>query len=366
MNSVIRKSLTMDHAEAGTAAGHYLRNAWYPTAWSRDVGEKPTGMILLEEEIVIYRTESGAAAAMGNRCPHRFAELHLGKVVGENIQCPYHELQFNPAGGCAHNPHGPTRPAAAHVKSYPTVERHGLIWLWMGDRDRANPDLIPDYSILEDANHSAVTGYLDIDGEYQLYNDNLLDLSHTEFVHPDLLQPGSLDRSAFEVRTEGDTVHFVRESPKEPATGTFQRMLCEGMGGKSGDTVTTRHHIRWDAPAFLYTEITQFWQDKHSVFTQIHFPLPTTHARSRLMFASIRDVKINDKELDDYILKGMTYILGNEDIPMIESQGTFIKDREFFDLKPALLKTDEAAVRARRILARRIREEEGGASSNAA
>jgi vanillate O-demethylase monooxygenase subunit len=341
------------------AAPAYLRNAWYATAWSKDLADAPMAKVMLEEEILLYRKADGTVVALGNRCPHRFVELHRGKVVGDNIQCPYHGLQFNPAGACAHNPHAKNLPAAAKVISYPAEERHRMIWLWMGDHDKADPALIPDFSILCDPEHAVVGGIFEIAADYQLYSDNLLDLSHTEFVHPTLLEQGNLARSVAKVRQDGDTVHFVRDSEKEPASGTFQRMLCEGMGGKAGDIVHTRHHIRWNAPANLLAEITQFRDDKQSVFTNIHIAAPTSRGKCQLLWSATRNFRLNDPELDDYIVTGMAHVLADEDIPPVESQSSYIGSQDLLEMKPVLLPTDEAPIRARRILSRMIKEERG-------
>lgn len=81
--------------------------------------------------MVIFRTESGQVAALHDRCPHRFAPFSMGMVVGENIECPYHGLQFGTDGGCALNPHGDYKiPQAARVQSFPVAERDGVIWIW--------------------------------------------------------------------------------------------------------------------------------------------------------------------------------------------------------------------------------------------
>ena len=80
----------------------FLRNVWYPFAWSEEVGRELFGRTLLDEPIVVYRKENGEAVALGDTCPHRFAPLHQGKLIGDCVQCPYHGLQFDDAGRCAH------------------------------------------------------------------------------------------------------------------------------------------------------------------------------------------------------------------------------------------------------------------------
>src|ERR1700731_4624806 len=72
-------------------SGTYLHNAWYVAAWSDDLGDgQLLGRTILKEPVVLYRKSDGHVAALQDRCPHRFAPLHMGKGVnGDRIQCPY-------------------------------------------------------------------------------------------------------------------------------------------------------------------------------------------------------------------------------------------------------------------------------------
>ena len=114
----------------------FIRNAWYPAAWSADVAAEPLARTFLGEEVVLYRASAGQPVALANACPHRFAALAKGKLHGDSIACPYHGLQFGTDGRCTHNPHGPAT-GAMRVRSYPLCERNGMIWIWMGDPARA-------------------------------------------------------------------------------------------------------------------------------------------------------------------------------------------------------------------------------------
>src|SRR5262249_25748529 len=73
-------------------SGTYLRNAWYVAAWSDDLADgQLIGRTILKQPVVLYRSADGKVAALEDRCPHRFAPLHMGKIVGgDRIQCPYH------------------------------------------------------------------------------------------------------------------------------------------------------------------------------------------------------------------------------------------------------------------------------------
>src|SRR5882757_7605413 len=104
----------------------FLRNCWYVAAWADEVGENILARTILNEKIAFFRAENGEIAATGDLCPHRFAPLHLGKVVDGTIECPYHGLRFDRTGRCVYNPDGDGRlPAGARVKTYPVTESHG-------------------------------------------------------------------------------------------------------------------------------------------------------------------------------------------------------------------------------------------------
>jgi phenylpropionate dioxygenase-like ring-hydroxylating dioxygenase large terminal subunit len=82
----------------------FLRNSWYVAAWSSEVGDQPTPRVILDEPVVLFRKQDGSVAALEDRCAHRHAPLHLGRVVGNGIQCGYHGLVFNAEGRCTQVP----------------------------------------------------------------------------------------------------------------------------------------------------------------------------------------------------------------------------------------------------------------------
>jgi phenylpropionate dioxygenase-like ring-hydroxylating dioxygenase large terminal subunit len=74
----------------------YLMNAWYAAALSRDVDATELfHRKILDTAVLIYRKADGTPVAMVDRCPHRFAPLHLGKREGDEIVCIYHALKFD-------------------------------------------------------------------------------------------------------------------------------------------------------------------------------------------------------------------------------------------------------------------------------
>ena len=162
----------------------YVRNAWYVAGWAQDLGgETPMAVRILGERIVVWRTAGGRLAALEDRCVHRLAPLSLGRCEGEQIRCMYHGLLFDTAGRVTEIPGQDVIPAGARVRSYPVVERHSWLWIWMGDAAAADPALIPPAVGFDDPDYILGRGQLDYAAEAQLINDNLLDFSHLTFVH---------------------------------------------------------------------------------------------------------------------------------------------------------------------------------------
>src|ERR1700730_7109914 len=95
---------------AGAAMGEFVRNAWYPAAWSRDVAYSLTARRILGQRVVLYRTGTGAIAALEDACPHRLAPLSMGRLKGDAVECGYHGMTFDGSGQCVRIPGQPIIP----------------------------------------------------------------------------------------------------------------------------------------------------------------------------------------------------------------------------------------------------------------
>ena len=172
----------------------FIRNTWYVIAEPMEV---PYGTLLartaLNEKVVLYRTETGQVVAFKDACPHRFAPLSAGRIEGNNIRCPYHGSLFNEEGWCVQLPgqsgnHG----MRIGLTRFPIIERHNYVWIWMGDPALAGDESsIPEWFSPADPSHQTWQGrhdkFLSMPVCYELINDNLHDVSHVEFVHPETL-----------------------------------------------------------------------------------------------------------------------------------------------------------------------------------
>jgi vanillate O-demethylase monooxygenase subunit len=337
----------------------YLRNTWYIAAWADELrADQLLARTLLDEPLVLFRDAAGNPAVLPDRCPHRFAPLSKGLIIGNAVQCPYHGLRFAADGRCVHNPHGPI-PAAATLKTYPLLERYGAVWIWMGQADKADTNTLPDFSVMADAaNYAIVRGALAIGANYELIIDNLLDLSHAQFLHPLLGNADSSERAIFKMRVDGDTVWSLTDMPNEPITRLFQMMWTSPS--KTGDR---RAHMRWDAPSNMlldvgFTECGRPTNEGPTMFSA-HLLTPETERSTHYFWATARDAMRDDASVSEKIRVGIDTAFRTEDAPIIAACQQRMGTTDLMSLKPLLLKSDAAAVSARRVLAKLLAAEQG-------
>lgn len=338
-------------------AFRHLQQAWYVAALSTEVGAQ----MLLHRKIlgrstVLYRRASGEPVALHDRCPHRFVRLSMGKREGDDVVCPYHALRFDAAGHCVHNPHGDGLiPKAAKVQAYPVVERDGFLWLWAGDTTLADPALIPDYGLLSDGHaHSKGYAYLHMRAHYEIVVDNIMDLSHVDHVHGPLLNTaGHLSAQQPQVREDGRTVTVRWDWVQDPPMGFFSPFLK-----RPGEDA--RHHVTvaWTAPSTMLLTVGAA-QDGDSDDAGLlswdhHLMTPETETTTHYFFGSRRNWGVEDAELNRMKLEGTVAAFTQEDKPIIEMVQQEMGTTDLWSLKPVLLTSDPAAVRARRVLAKLI------------
>jgi len=189
----------------------FVKNCWYASAWDHEVKKDAIlPRMIADQSLVIYRTESGEPTALEDRCCHRHAPLSEGKVVGSNVQCMYHGLKFAPDGRCIEIPGQKNIPGSARVRHFATVERHNLIWIWLGDPATADPDLIPDAVGFDHPDWTMKGGYFRYEADPMLVADNAMDFSHITYVHPQTF--GGTDQWA----TERPTVERIPRGVRVP------------------------------------------------------------------------------------------------------------------------------------------------------
>lgn len=343
----------------------YLRNCWYAAAFCDEVGRTPMSRTLLDTPIVFYRKEDGSPVALTDRCPHRFAPLSTGTLVGDDIQCGYHGLRFDCSGKCVANPHNAGKPlSAAGVESYVLYERYGVVWLWPGDAELADPALLPHFPYLEDDSlWRVIKGHLHVKGNYQLVSDNLLDLTHAPYLHPGFAMPGvtpemQLAATRTSVEKTERSVHYYRTRDGLPPN-----QATIDLFGFPAEPCISRTHMHWYPPALIdFDNGTKFeGQDDMEgfCFPQAHLITPETETTSHYFFATARNLKLDDPEIDAALTAVLNTAFRTQDEPMIEAvQQRMGPTGDLESLGPIMLKTDAAPVMARRMLKEMIVSEE--------
>jgi vanillate O-demethylase monooxygenase subunit len=207
----------------------FVRNAWYPAAWSREVSRQPTQRRIVGQLVVLYRTLAGGVVALDDACPHRLAPLSMGRLKQDLIECGYHGLTFDGSGTCVRIPGQATIPPSARVRAYPLAERMGLVWIWMGDPALAEPSTIFDLPQYHDPAWSAVEGdALRIDCHYLNLADNLCDPAHVSFVHLSTLGNAASEDVPVHSEQQGDrlvTWRWILDAPPIPLFQKFGNFI---------------------------------------------------------------------------------------------------------------------------------------------
>jgi phenylpropionate dioxygenase-like ring-hydroxylating dioxygenase large terminal subunit len=194
-----------------TKITNYPLNTWYVAAWDFEVTRNPMSRVIADRPLALYRTEDGKPVALADACWHRLAPLSMGKAVGKDgIQCPYHGIVYNSAGRCISMPAQETINPSATVPSFPVVQRYRFVWVWLGDPTLADPDTIPDMFQMDHPEWTGDGRTIHADCNYQLIVDNLMDLTHEEFVHGSSIGQAELSESDFTTTHDENTVTVTR------------------------------------------------------------------------------------------------------------------------------------------------------------
>jgi phenylpropionate dioxygenase-like ring-hydroxylating dioxygenase large terminal subunit len=330
----------------------YLRNAWYMAAWESEIeGDALLSRKLLDRQMLIYRrTDGDGYVMMEDRCAHRFAPLSRGRREGDTIVCGYHGLTYDRTGACVRNPFSEQIPVRAKVATVPVSVKYGMLWFWPGDPSLAELGDIPDFSCLSPtARHSRLV----MAANYQLITDNLMDLSHIEFVHSGTFGgTGVIFKGEHKVKEEGETIWsnwwMPNIDPPRWAEGISQQMKLDHW-----------LNMRWNAPAsmMLETGICRAGSvDRTPPIVSerdCHILTPETELSTHYFYTS--------SELQDAVNVNKAYY--DEDKPILEAVQRSMGDSDFWGKKPVILSVDAGALRVRRRLAKEMLDERGVASS---
>jgi phenylpropionate dioxygenase-like ring-hydroxylating dioxygenase large terminal subunit len=126
----------------GTPLGDVIRRYWIPVFLSWELAKvdcPPVKVKVLGENLVGFRDSEGRVGLVEEFCPHRRASLWLGRNEENGLRCVFHGWKYDVKGNCVDMPSEP--PASnfkdkIRLKAYPTLELGGIIWAYMGPKEK--------------------------------------------------------------------------------------------------------------------------------------------------------------------------------------------------------------------------------------
>ena len=300
----------------------YVRNAWTVAAWAREVGRGLTRIIIMEEPIVLFRATDGGVVAFEDRCPHKLLPLSKGKLIGDTVQCGYHGMTFGRDGRCVRIPGQDNLPDSAYVRTYPVHQQHDIVWIWMGDPEKADPADIFSLPEFDDPAWRAHQGdALYLKSNYLNVAENLVDPSHVSFVHPTTLGNPESEDVPVHVDTSGAVLAAWRWIRNAPPVGFFQ-----SFGGFTGH-VDRWHYYYLHMPSVAVIDFGSAdtalgipedrRQDGVRVFA-IHLLTPVSETETIDRWMHLRNVRIDDPSVGES-MDAMFRIAFAEDKEILEA-----------------------------------------------
>jgi len=287
-----------------------LRHFWQPVAFVDDLdGDGPHPIRLLGQDYTLVKL-AGAWSVLAAACPHRFAPLTAGTIVGDTLQCAYHGWCFDSAGSCVSIPAlgaDASIPSAAHTSAAAQVaERYEIIWVALDDPLAPIP-VIPEWD--DDSFGQAPLPRLEWNASAAQMADNFLDVAHFPFTHLGTIgDPDDLEVGKYTVQRDGwafETEHNHRSKVLDAATSGAT---------KDFETFDRVMRFRCDAPHHVRIYI-DYGTDGALVLMFFHQPVDrdTTGLYLLLFAENIADGRMTAAEQAAFQLK-----VGSEDKELLE------------------------------------------------
>ncbi|MBV9791834.1 MAG: aromatic ring-hydroxylating dioxygenase subunit alpha [Chloroflexi bacterium] len=206
-----------------------LARHWLIACRSSDLRHKPLGRTVLDTHLVLFRSASGHATALLDRCSHRNAPLSRGWIADGRVVCPYHGWQFDGAGTCQAVPGlcGAPQHHTRQVAAFPVVERDGFVWIWPHN---ASPTSAPyRFPLLDAPGYQSLTREYRFDAALPDALENFLDGTHTHYVHSGIIRTeGERKRTVAIIRRDAERVE-VEYQDEGQQSGLISQIFGAGV-----------------------------------------------------------------------------------------------------------------------------------------
>lgn len=326
----------------------YPRNQWYVAAHSGEVGRTLLNRWLLDEPVCLYRKLDGDPVALVDRCIHRQMPLSQGRLKDDFLECGYHGILYNSEGRAERIPSQGHVPPACKVHRFPLFERWGLVWIWMGDPELADESMVPDHHWITDPAWNTVWGTLHMNARAQLLNENLLDLSHLEFLHAGSIGTEKIAEAPVTAEFADTVVRVARPMFDIDCPPFFTKTM--GITGR----IDRGQVAEYFAPGFHITHVSAKPAgdpDDSRKCSQkaIHGVTPERGNSTHYFWCHARDYKIDDPEVTELMQHGMETVF-MQDVTASEAIEEIISSYEPEYPIEMNLKVDAGPLQARRLI----------------
>ena len=230
----------------GTIGGKLFRHYWQPIAPKQMLVEKRVMPVrLYGEDLVLFLDESGRMGLVGERCAHRLVKLECGFTNKDGIRCPYHGWTYNTEGQCVDQPGEPagsTFKDKIRIPSYPVQELAGVIFAYLGPKDKPVP-LLPHWDRLVWDNCYRVIAYAIVPCNWLQCMENTPDVMHTMYLHGEyaerwLFEQGASEEDASIALARGFARQIIKHDYGPHKYGLHRAWFIEGQSQKN-DTWTS-------------------------------------------------------------------------------------------------------------------------------
>jgi vanillate O-demethylase monooxygenase subunit len=232
-----------------------------------------------------------------------------------------------------------------------------MVWIWPGEPDLADESLIPDHHWFTDPSWATVTGSVQVNARTQLVNENLLDLSHVTFLHPETIGTEEVADTATDPVEFTDTwVRVERHIPRATIPPFHSKLMnIEGL-------VDREQHAEWFAPGFHVTHLStqSVGGGPKYVHKAVHMLTPQTNRSTHYFWAITRDYRIDSEEVSRMWSEAIPRVF-RQDIDAVEAIEKNILRYEPDHPVDLNIAVDGGPLRCRRIVENLIAKEGGTA-----
>jgi phenylpropionate dioxygenase-like ring-hydroxylating dioxygenase large terminal subunit len=184
----------------GTPGGQLFRSYWIPALLAKELPENecpPVRVKLLSERLLAFRDTQGRYGLMDEFCAHRGVSLWFGRNEENGLRCPYHGWKYDVTGQCIDVPSEPAESGFCQkvkLKSYPLVERGGILWTYMGPPEKQPP--LPEWEFATVPANQTYTSKRLQESNWLQAMEGGIDSSHVSFLHSGDLESDPLFKGA--------------------------------------------------------------------------------------------------------------------------------------------------------------------------